>query len=41
MKQACDKCGIYCNTHDKSRGIACKDYKKEKKVKQKGEYHGR
>ena len=29
MKTICDKCRRYCNTMDKSRGMACKDFERK------------
>lgn len=28
MKTKCDKCKRYCNTFDKSRGMACMDFER-------------
>ena len=41
MKTKCDKCKRYCNTFDKSRGMACKDFERkdakvEDRTKKKG-----
>jgi hypothetical protein len=32
-KNICDTCGSRCNSFDKGRGVACRDYKKKTKEK--------
>lgn len=32
-KNICDTCGSSCNSFDKGRGVACRDYKKKTKEK--------